>query len=350
MTATIQRPDGPVRPAPWANAYGAIDFSTPDAPARPDTWAAARKIAGLEWEPLLEAATRNILVMTDNGPAKQETPVQGHQWIVRSDTSEVLEHCKSTYHTISNSAFGQLVDTFLNDKAAGLRIEIIGQSYGGRKVWALLGQGHPITLPGDPSPYEQYILLCNTHDGDGACRTLDVTRRIWCQNMWNAAVVENRQRGGNLKSFHHRSGWQRHMDILRAEVEEAIAQGLNSLTAFAQGMTDLLATKVTSKQADWFVKKLCDKDFDNPQARKDRKEKTQQAIDAHMGQLWTIMNGPTSYGIQGTAGWLANSASEWLDHVREVRGGADAYLQRTVLSQEKKKRTAIELAREAALV
>lgn len=348
--STINRPEGSVRPAPWANAFGAIDFNSPGAPTRPTNWSEARIVAGLDWEPMLEPATRNILTMGEDGiPAKKEQAVPGHQWIIRSDTGAVLEHAKDTYHTITNASFGKLVDAFLSDTTHPLRIAVLGQSYGGRKVWALLepADGRPLHIPGDPSTYERYILICNSHDGSGACRTMDVTNRTICQNMWNAQSMNNKARGGNMKSFYHRSGWQQHMGALVAEVTEAISLGMNSLEAFATGMTDLLATKVTPAQAEWFLTEFPQRVMLRGEPGENEKKRAHD--ETMREELRAIMHSSTSTGIEGTAGWLANSTSEYLDHGRQVRNGSDAYLQRTVLGTEKKKTNAITLAREAAL-
>jgi len=77
----------------------------------PGDWDAARKLAGLDWDPV----TSEVYAVTGinaDGSAHYE-PVPGWKSVIRSDTGAVLSLNRDTYTVIDHGEMGEIVEAVL---------------------------------------------------------------------------------------------------------------------------------------------------------------------------------------------------------------------------------------------
>ena len=185
----------------------------------PGNWAEARKLAGLDWDPI----TTEVYALTDlnaDGTPHYE-PIDGWKAISRSDNGAVLSLNRDTYTVIDHGEMGEIVEAVLAQP--NVKWETAGVLDSGRSVWCLALLDEPITLPGDDSPTLPYLAITNRHDGTGACALRATAVRIVCANTFRAAELEGERTGATF-SFIHKSGWRNRIEEARQAVTGARAE------------------------------------------------------------------------------------------------------------------------------
>ena len=198
-----------VRQMPWHREGTILDDY-------PGDWDQARKLAGLDWDPI----TTEVYALADlniDGSPRYE-PIDGWKCIARSDNGAVLSLNRDTYTVINHSAMGEIVEAVLAQP--NVKWETAGVLDGGRAVWCLALLDEPITLPGDDSPTLPYLAITNRHDGTGSCALRATAIRIVCANTFRAAELEGERTGATF-SFIHKSSWRNRIDEARQAVTGA---------------------------------------------------------------------------------------------------------------------------------
>ena len=131
----------------------------------PGSWAEARKLAGLNWDPVTTGVYAFTGINID--ATTHYEPIEGWQCIIRSDTGAVLSINRDTYTIINHGAMGEIVEAVLAQP--NVKWETAGVLDGGRAVWCLALLDEPVTLPGDASLTMPYLAITNRHDGTGSC-------------------------------------------------------------------------------------------------------------------------------------------------------------------------------------
>ena len=183
----------------------------------PGDWDEARRLAGLDWEPV----STDVYAVTGIEPDGSEhyEAIGGWKSISRSDTGAVLSINKDSYTVIDHAEMGEIVEAVLAQP--NVKWETAGVLDGGRSVWCLALLDEPVTLPGDASATLPYLAITNRHDGSAACALRATAVRIVCANTFRAAELEGERTGATF-SFIHRSSWRTRIEEARqAEIGRA---------------------------------------------------------------------------------------------------------------------------------
>jgi phage/plasmid-like protein (TIGR03299 family) len=297
----------------------------------PGTWAEARKLAGLNWDPV----TTGVYAFTGINPdaTTHYEPIEGWQCIIRSDTGAVLSINRETYTVINHGAMGEIVEAVLAQP--NVKWETAGVLDEGRSVWCLALLDEPVELPGDDSPTMPYLAITNRHDGTGSCALRATAVRIVCANTFRAAELEGERTGATF-SFIHRSNWRDRIEEARQAVTGARAE----MRRYTELAAELLAIPVTRTQRELFVTEFIPMP---PQGL--ITDRVARNVEEARQALRLIFESKTTEQVAGTAYGLMQAAGEYLDHVRTARSW-ETRLNRTLIRPEPLKHRALSLIRE----
>ena len=297
----------------------------------PGSWAEARKLAGLDWDPIATEVYAITGVDADGKPCLE--PIEGWQCIIRSDTGAVLSINRDTYTVISHGAMGEIVEAVLAQP--NVKWETAGVLDEGRAVWCLALLDEPVALPGDASLTMPYLAITNRHDGTGSCALRATAVRIVCANTFRAAELEGERTGATF-SFIHRSSWRSRIEEARRAVTGARAE-IRRYTELAQ---ELLAIPITPRQRELFVTEFIPMP---PQGLVT--DRVARNVEEARQALRLIFESKTTEQVAGTGYGLVQAAGEYLDHVRAARSW-ETRLNRTLIRPEPLKHRALSLIRE----
>jgi phage/plasmid-like protein (TIGR03299 family) len=302
----------------------------------PGSWAEARKLAGLEWDPISEPVYE-LQGITDDGQPTYE-PTEGWKRIVRSDTGATLWITQNSYKIIDHQAMGEIVEAVLAQ--TNVKWETAGVLNGGRDVWALSRLDEPIELPGDDGTFTMPYLAFTTRHGQPGAAVLRATAvRIVCANTFRAAEMEG-ERTGNTFAFKHRGNWRDRL----TEAREAVTGARREMADYVKLMTDLLDVKVTPRQRELFVTEFIPLPPEGLVT-----DRVVRNVETARGALRAILASDTTVNVAGTGYGLVQAAGEYLDHVRRSRSW-ETKLGRTLIKPEPLKAKALTLVREIAKV
>jgi len=336
-----------VRLMPWHRKGPVLD-------EYPTNWAHARKLAGLEWEPVEEdvyrvtfetqdvpqyefygLGTNDEVLYTQSGLAVAQVPVversPGHKHIVRSDNRNILSVNAKGYTIINHEEMGQIIEAVIG--LDNVKWETAGSLNGGRTVWALAMLDEPIILPGDTTVTMPYMAFTNSHDGTGSCALRATAVRIVCANTVKMAEAEGERTGATF-SFRHSAQWRDRIEDARQAVHGVRAE----MKAYEAWATELLATPFSEAQRETFVQTLFP-----PQPL--GSDLVKSNIEASRSQFRAIFDSPTTQEIAHTAYGAVQAAVEYLDHVKTARSW-ETKLNRSMLKPEPLKAKAVKLVRE----
>jgi phage/plasmid-like protein (TIGR03299 family) len=313
-----------VRQMPWHRAGHVLaDY--------PGSWEAARKLAGLAWDPVTEPVYELRGVTSEGQPVFE--PIEGWQRIARSDTGATLWISRDSYTVIGHGEMGEIVEAVLAQP--NVAWETAGVLDQGRAVWCLARLDEPVTLPGDDSPTLPYLAITNRHGVPGGCALRATAVRIICANTFRSAELEG-ERTGTTFSFAHRRNWRDRID----EARDAVTGARREMASYRELAEQLLGIRVTPGQRELFVRQFIPAPPDGLVTDRVARniEDARQAIRA-------ILASPTAEPVAGTGYGLVQAAGEYLDHVRRARTW-ETRLGRTLIRPEPLKAKALALVRE----
>lgn len=312
-----------VREVPWHREGVVIDDY-------PGSWAEARKLAGLDWEPMAQSVYKLDGIDGDGHAIYQ--PITDWKEIVRSDNARTLAVVRDSYTLINHEEMGEIVEAVLAQP--NIKWETAGSLAGGCKVWCLALLDEPIVLPGDDTATYPYLAITNHHDGGGSCALRATAVRIVCQNTFNASELEG-QRTGAAFAFRHSSGWRDRI----AEAREAVTGARREIAAYKALAEELLAIRVTARQRELFIAEFVPMPPNGLAS-----DRVVTNVEAARKALRDIFASKTTVHVAHTAYGLVQAAGEYLDHVRVARSW-ETRLGRTLLRPEPLKAKALQLAR-----
>lgn len=303
----------------------------------PANWDEARKLAGLDWEPVKEPLFARALGFDDDGmPAEGFEEVDGFCRVARSDTGATLAVPSASFSLISNAEMGEIVEAVLDEP--NMAYDTAGSLAGGKKVWALVKLDEPYQIPGDPSLTFPYGAIVNHHDGHGACQVLRTTVRIVCANTFGAAEADADKHKARF-IFRHTTNWRSRVE----EAKEAVAGIRSDAAAWREIATELALLPVDERAVEVFLSEFI------PMPPKGIvSERVAANVEEARAAYRGLLASPTCEGINHSAYGLVQAAGEYLDHVRGARN-AETVLGRQLLKAEPLKTRAVRLAREVAL-
>jgi phage/plasmid-like protein (TIGR03299 family) len=297
----------------------------------PGDWDTARKLAGLDWDPI----ATEVYALTDlnaDGSPRYE-PIGGWKCIARSDNGAVLSINKDSYTVIGHSEMGEIVEAVLAQP--NVKWETAGVLDGGRSVWCLALLDEPVTLPGDDSPTLPYLAITNRHDGTAACALRATAVRIVCANTFRAAELEGERTGATF-SFIHKSSWRNRIE----EARQAVTGARNEIRRYQELANELLAIPVTRRQRELFVT-----EFIPMPPHGLITDRVARNVEEARQALRLIFESKTTEPVAETAYGLMQAAGEYLDHVRTARSW-ETRLNRALIRAEPLKHRALSLIRE----
>jgi phage/plasmid-like protein (TIGR03299 family) len=297
----------------------------------PGTWAEARKLAGLDWNPVA-VPSYAVTGATPDGQPEFEAD-EGWSRIIRSDTGQTLSHRPDSYTIIDHSEMGEIVEAVLTQP--NVKWETAGVIDSGRAVWCLAFLDEPITLPGDDSLTLPYLAITNRHDGTAACALRATAVRIVCANTFRAAELEG-ERTGTTFSFIHKSSWRNRID----EARRAVTGARTEMQRYTELATELLGIPITPQQRELFITQFIPMPPDGLIT-----DRVARNVEQARSAVRLLFQSTTTEQIAGTAYGLVQAAGEYLDHVRTARTW-ETRLNRTLMRPEPLKHRALTLVRE----
>ncbi len=367
-----------VREIPWHREGHVLDDY-------PQTFEEARKLAGLDWDPVAVPAVERLrtdeemrrdfeeILASADAPAPEpdsdfrdlspfgDVPVTGastvdrlmslyrsslaedkdFRRIARSDNRhQSLSYQRDSYNIIPNSAFGEIIDSITGAEPGKIRLETGGCLAEGRAVWMLARLDEPIEFRGDKSLAFPYLGITSRHDGKASCAARLTTVRIVCMNTFAASEAEG-ERTGAVYSFSHRGDWRSRM----GEAREALMFARKETAEYVEAMTELLGIRVTPVQEQLFLQAFIPSPPEGIIS-----DRVARNISEARAAVQGFLDSPTveGSGIRGTAYGLVQAAGEYLDHARRANTW-ETRLNRSLLSHSPLKAKAAVLAREVAL-
>jgi phage/plasmid-like protein (TIGR03299 family) len=317
-----------VRQLPW-HREGVV------LPDYPGNWAEARKLAGLDWEPVTTGVYAVVGVNPDG--SEHFEPIEGWKCISRSDTGAVLSLNRDSYTVIDHSEMGEIVEAVLAQP--NVKWETAGVIDQGRAVWCLALLDEPIALPGDDSATLPYLAITNRHDGTGACALRATAVRIVCANTFRAAELEG-ERTGTTFSFIHKSSWRNRIE----EARQAVTGARREMRRYQELASELLGIRITPRERELFVTQFIPMPPEGLVT-----DRVARNVEEARKALRLLFESQTTEQIAGTAYGLVQAAGEYLDHVRTARSW-ETRLNRTLIRPEPLKHRALALVREIAAV
>jgi phage/plasmid-like protein (TIGR03299 family) len=311
----------------------------------PATWDEARKLAGLDWEPITSPIKgRDLIpsgVTAEGDPIYQfNRDIPGWEERIRSDTGATLYVGPTSYELITNSDMGLIMDVIMGDERR--HFETAGVLEGGRKVWCLVELGDPIEIPGDPSPTKRYVAILNSHDGQTSCKAVATCVRVVCANTWHAAEADA-AKSEACYTFRHSSGWRAKLDEVAKEAQAAVRGAQAEVDEYRMVAERLLGIRITRLAEARFVDEFV---FPTKDEHRLGKRALANVVEDRKA-LRALLDSETCEGIRGTAYGLMQAGGEWADHVRgfETR---ETLFGRSVINVDKFKKRAHRLALAAA--
>lgn len=324
----------------------------------PADWTEARKLAGLEWEPVIVPSYRAVewapVERPVEGGAEGETTlvmeptrfeeVTTSRFVERDDTRRVIgQGMTDQFALITHAEMGQIMEAILGQ--TNVKYETAGVVKQGEQVWVLVRLDEPRFAPGDvvngePVATFPFLALINSHNGSGSCKVTLTQVRVVCWNTIQMADAEGNRHGRQF-SF-------RHVGKPMERIADAVA-ALNGLREEAdkwqEVMTELYGIPVDEEFRNRFVSEfipmpaaglVSDRVMGN--VRRD-----QQTF------MRLLTEEPTNAEQAHTGLGVFNAAVEFLDWKRGYRS-SDTLLGRQMLRPEPMKAKSLKLIRELATV
>jgi phage/plasmid-like protein (TIGR03299 family) len=266
--------------------------------------------AGLDWTAeKVELRTADML-----------EPVRGAHAIRRSDNSAILGVVGDAYTALQNRD----LLAFFRDVAgtAEMTVETAGALGDGSTVWAL-ARIPGLTLAKGDDISQGYMLIRNSHNGDGCVRIIPTMVRVVCANTLAMAASEEGQRraqhGRNSLSGGYGVRHTRGMTQALADIATAYARTRADFES-TQAAFSALTSKPLNEKA--FVAMMAAA-FGETTA--DEGKRAQTMAKDRADAVRTILASATC-NVAGTAGtvWAGlNAVTEYIDHDARTRGAAD---------------------------
>lgn len=171
--------------------------------------------AGLDWR-VEKIPAPGARVMKETGPIYDRYLIQREK---RHDESEdvALGMVGAAYEPLQNSDAFKFFEPFIDSKFA--QFHTAGALGNGERIWVLAKLNSQIMVAGDDA-IDRYLLLANSHNGEGAVSVRFTPIRVVCQNTLNLAI---KQGGKSAISIRHTRNIDRNLAKAQAvELKEIV--------------------------------------------------------------------------------------------------------------------------------
>ena len=298
--------------------------------------------AGHTWE----AVEGQLLVATEPLPdwAESGTGIRLDDWkaIRRNDTYATLGITRKSYSIIQPVVMYEIQEAIhevASDVPGGVNYETGGSMGGGRIVWTLSRLGEGYKVPGDDSHTFPYICVSTSFDGSEPLRADATDVRVVCANTFGFMKSKAVAGAGRAFVFRHTAKWRDRVEDARL----ALAGIREQHEAWVEVLHDLAERPLKKGALTDFVTALI------PAPPKDlATERVMRNVEEARDSIRALVtNGRTVPGDhRDTAYGLFLAGTEYLDHVRVSRTGAEGRFNRSILNHDKTKDRVLRLARE----
>ena len=273
----------------------------------------ALETAGLDW--LVRPSVRIDYTYRDkyNNPTTMTTTDKVAN--VREDTGEVLGWVGKDYQVVQNSELAELAYSLSGDDTV---VESFGSIRNGKRVYCLV-KADSFFAGGDMNDQvDQYLLLCNGHDGTLALTGLPTSIRVQCANTLNMAL-----NSGNSKNMFHFSHAGDMMGKLQ-EARQALAFFRETGQFFKRTVDNLTEVKWNTQDIQKFwleVYGMLEAPIvTNPTNENEEKNyiKAMHTMTDWAGRFDEEMR---DMGVRQPSAWhAANAVTNWIQHRESTRG------------------------------
>lgn len=168
------------------------------------------RAAGLDW-----TVEEHPVWVHDLAPDTPAQAADDYKAIVRSTDQRILSVVRNTWTPLQNERAFTFFNPFLAENDC--RLEAAGSLKEGRIVWVLAElNGGAQVVPDDR--VNNYLLLCNSHDGSLAVWIQFTAVRVVCWNTLSLALGRGETGTENLVRIRHRGN----VEVALREVQQAI--------------------------------------------------------------------------------------------------------------------------------
>jgi phage/plasmid-like protein (TIGR03299 family) len=237
--------------------------------------------------------------------------VEDHVATYRTDTGDLLGVVSRGYQIIQNITPMQLLMEIVRTKQAGIVAHAaLGK---GERLFAVLELARltDLSVPGDPSKIEAFLVAQWWHDGTGALSFGPSTVRVDCQNMANAQLAHAEGRGLLVRIPH--------LGNVGGAVEEArrilgfAEKRLEDYTGLMRELATIDVPRPEEMWLDGFLTRLVPipEEMERPVARREAHRLIKDLY-------WTS---PNLDGVPHNAYRVVQAVNEYADHYRPLRVG-----------------------------
>ena len=266
--------------------------------------------AGLDWE-----VEKREIFTKSAGPDGGMMLVPDHFSIVRMTDDKPLGVVGSRYTALQNKDAFRFFDELVGEKEA--IYETAGSLRGGKIIWIM--SKLPGCIGSVEDPIEQWLVLSNAHDGSRKVSVMATPIRVVCMNTLNAAIGTA---SSNYEMTHTSGIFERIVDAREA---------LGMVTQYFERMGDVLNVMKTRSLTDVerksYVYALFPMKVKSEQSPDGLEEMLNAEISSRMKvyvekmfELLESGKGTDLPGVKGTVYGAFNTACEFADHWKPVRG------------------------------
>jgi phage/plasmid-like protein (TIGR03299 family) len=234
-----------------------------------------------------------------------------------------IEVLNRTFEPIQNNVPWDMLDAILSDpvinRSTKINYETGGVLEDGASCYVTAWIDRPFQVEGDNSPVYPYIFATWRHDGAGALNFGDTSIRIVCANTRGFAENEAGQRN-RMFSFKHTKNVHERIEDVKMMLKGILANH-DEFDALAH---ELAAIEVTPEQRREFVAKFIPMPESTGTVEGDASKRQVANVERERGKVLATFNSRSIPEAHAYTGWgLYNAATEYLDHLRPTKGGAD---------------------------
>jgi phage/plasmid-like protein (TIGR03299 family) len=143
----------------------------------------ALRMAGLDYQ--IIPSTSIDFNYTDSSGYGQQGRTTAKVANVREDTGDVVGWVSPNYQILQNSELAEVAYSIAGDDT---KVETFGSLRNGSRIYCLINMSEFDTGVNGKDTIQQYMLLCNGHDGTLAFSGLPTSIRVVCSNTLNMAL------------------------------------------------------------------------------------------------------------------------------------------------------------------
>jgi phage/plasmid-like protein (TIGR03299 family) len=273
------------------------------------------KLAGCDWE----------VQKRQMKDAEDDTLIENHFQLRRSDNKKVLDVCGNRYKPTQNADIFDFCDQYI--KAGKGKIATAGTLIGGQLVWALLDLNVSFDVGNKADKVRGYIFVGSPHKQGKSLHIRVTSKRDVCNNTFHVAMRKGIHGIGDSFTMNHRNEFS---PVQQDKAKNTIEQAREDIMRFGTSANKLKKIKIDRER---FIKHLAP--IFQPQTDVSDLLKNDELLAPKMRELLQINE--QAPGADPTTAWGAlNAVTYFADHV--ASRSADRRLQHAWLGRTAKQK------------